>query len=62
MPRFLSKIDPDGRVLIPASMRKELGLRPGTSVVLEDKDGSVTLRIQVRREATHDRRGEAVGA
>ncbi|TAN22801.1 MAG: AbrB/MazE/SpoVT family DNA-binding domain-containing protein [Acidobacteria bacterium] len=43
--RFHTKVDSAGRVLIPAALRKELGLAPGTDVVLRAADGKhVTIR------------------
>lgn len=37
--RFHAKVDSAGRVLIPAVLRKELGLTPGTDVILHATDG-----------------------
>lgn len=43
--RFHAKVDSAGRVLIPAVLRKELGLAPGKDVVLRAADGKhVTVR------------------
>lgn len=38
------KLGVDGRLIIPASARKELGLEPGDSVVLESDGTSLLIR------------------
>ena len=42
-----------GRIVIPASYRKALGIRPGDEIVLRFADGEVriTSRAQARRRA-----------
>jgi AbrB family looped-hinge helix DNA binding protein len=42
-----------GRIVIPASFRRALGVRPGDEVLLRMKDGEVriTSRAQARRRA-----------
>lgn len=44
-----ARIDPSGRLVVPAAIRKELGLTPGASVTLRVTDGE--LRVVARREA-----------
>jgi AbrB family looped-hinge helix DNA binding protein len=39
-----TKLGDDGRVVIPAPMRKELGLRPGDTLVVESDGHSLLLR------------------
>jgi AbrB family looped-hinge helix DNA binding protein len=39
-----TKLGDDGRVVIPATMRKELGLRPGDTLVVESDGHSLLLR------------------
>lgn len=39
-----AKVDQGGRVLIPASLRKQLGIRAGDPVILEAKEGELHLR------------------
>src|SRR4051794_6649658 len=39
-----AKIDRGGRILIPARLRKELGVGPGDPVVLETWDGELRVR------------------
>ena len=39
-----TKIDKGGRILIPAKLRKELGIRPGDPVVLEIQGSELHLR------------------
>jgi AbrB family looped-hinge helix DNA binding protein len=52
-PRFFTaKINENGRIVIPAAIRDQMGLNPGEAVVMEiDSDG--ILRIQSHR--THIR-------
>ena len=38
------KLGGDGRLVIPAALRKEIGLRPGDTVVLESDGDSLLLR------------------
>lgn len=38
-----TKINVDGRVLIPSFLRKPLGLKPGDEVTITYKDGSLTI-------------------
>ena len=42
-----------GRIVIPASYRRALGVRPGDEVVLRMADGEIriTSRVQARRRA-----------
>jgi AbrB family looped-hinge helix DNA binding protein len=46
------KIGPQGRVVIPATMRKALGIEPGAVLVGHVEDGRLVLE---RREAILDR-------
>jgi AbrB family looped-hinge helix DNA binding protein len=39
-----AKLGEDGRLVIPATLRKELGLRPGDTVVIESDGDSLLLR------------------
>jgi AbrB family looped-hinge helix DNA binding protein len=46
------KVGPDGRVLIPADMRRAAGIVPGDTVLAEIRDGAVeiaTLATRIRR-------------
>ena len=43
------KVGPGGRIVIPAPMRRELGIEPGDSVTLKMEDGD--LRIVSRQAA-----------
>jgi AbrB family looped-hinge helix DNA binding protein len=43
------KVDEVGRVLLPAKVRKELGIEPGTDVLLTCSDG--TIRLETRAQA-----------
>jgi AbrB family looped-hinge helix DNA binding protein len=38
------KIGEDGRVVIPSSLRKELGIKPGDTLVLESDGNSLLVR------------------
>ena len=37
-------VEDKGRVVIPASVRKRLGIRPGTQLEVDIRDGGVLLR------------------
>jgi AbrB family looped-hinge helix DNA binding protein len=37
-------LDPQGRIVIPASLRRELGLERGTSLVASVEDGRLVLQ------------------
>jgi AbrB family looped-hinge helix DNA binding protein len=44
------KIGPNGRIVLPAEIRRKMGVGPGDSVVLEYRKNG-TLQIVSRREA-----------
>ncbi len=47
-----SRINANGRVVIPSEMRRQMGLSPGDSVVMSVQDGVLTmesLQARVRR-------------
>lgn len=53
-PRFFTaRINPNGRIVIPAAVRDQMGLNPGEAVVMEiDADGILRLeshRAHIRR-------------
>ena len=33
-----------GQITLPASMRKHLGIAPGSAVIIEERDGEMTLK------------------
>jgi AbrB family looped-hinge helix DNA binding protein len=33
-----------GQITLPASMRKHLGIEPGSALIIEEQDGSLTLK------------------
>ena len=37
------KVDAQGRVLIPAELRQELGIEPGDTLTLSSEDGQLSL-------------------
>lgn len=39
-----AKVDKGGRVLIPATLRRQLGIEPGAPLILEVKEGELHLR------------------
>lgn len=43
-----SKIQDGGRLVVPADIRRELGLQTGTDVVLEVVDGSLQVRTMAQ--------------
>jgi AbrB family looped-hinge helix DNA binding protein len=46
-PTFKAKLAPNGRIVIPAGIREEMGLKPGESLLMEVEDG--VLRIESYR-------------
>jgi AbrB family looped-hinge helix DNA binding protein len=50
--RAISKLDSQGRLLIPAEMREQLGIKPGDRLTLLVQDGELvvlTFRAGIRR-------------
>ncbi|MGH6944886.1 MAG: AbrB/MazE/SpoVT family DNA-binding domain-containing protein [Geminicoccaceae bacterium] len=43
-----ARVDRAGRVLIPAKLRRQLGLSPGDAVILEIREGSLEVRSYKR--------------
>jgi AbrB family looped-hinge helix DNA binding protein len=41
--RAISKLDNQGRLLIPAEMREQLGMKPGERLTLLVQDGELTV-------------------
>ena len=41
---YHAKVIAGGKIVIPADLRRELGIKDGDSVVLEREDGGITLR------------------
>ncbi len=39
MASYTSKLEPSGRLLIPAALRQKLGITPGAEVIIEEDDG-----------------------
>jgi AbrB family looped-hinge helix DNA binding protein len=54
-------IGPQGRVVIPADLRRELGLEPGTPLVAHVEEGRLVLerRDQILRRMREELRGSA---
>ena len=42
-------VGPQGRIVIPAAVRKRLGIRPGSRLAVEVRDGDVILSDMERR-------------
>lgn len=49
MGEITARIDTSGRLVVPAALRKSLGLTPGATVTLRVSDGE--LRVLARTEA-----------
>jgi AbrB family looped-hinge helix DNA binding protein len=49
MNEITARIDTSGRLVVPAALRRSLGLTPGAGVTLRVADGE--LRVVARREA-----------
>ena len=45
----ISRINDNGRILIPASIRKTIGLKPGDVVVMSVEDGALRIESQLAR-------------
>ena len=43
MPGIRTRVERNGRILIPAALRRQLGLVPGKDVTLEARDGILTV-------------------
>ena len=41
---YHAKVIAGGKIVIPADLRRKLGLKDGDSVVLEHEDGGITMR------------------
>ncbi|MFN0115462.1 MAG: AbrB/MazE/SpoVT family DNA-binding domain-containing protein [Paracoccaceae bacterium] len=61
------KVGPDGRILIPVELRREAGIEPGSTVLVEVRDGEVcvaTVAARLRRvqeiAKKYKRTGESV--
>ncbi len=51
-------LDELGNILIPASLRKRLGLKPGMTLIVEDAEqGGVQLRVQDESSALIEKEG-----
>jgi AbrB family looped-hinge helix DNA binding protein len=49
MEHHTSKLEPSGRLLIPAALRQKLNLVPGAEMIIEEDEG--TLHIHTRQTA-----------
>jgi AbrB family looped-hinge helix DNA binding protein len=49
MERYTSKLEPSGRLLIPAALRQKLNLAPGAEMIIQESDG--ILHIHTRQAA-----------
>ncbi|MGC2210498.1 MAG: AbrB/MazE/SpoVT family DNA-binding domain-containing protein [Candidatus Korobacteraceae bacterium] len=59
------RLNANGRVVIPASVRKELGVEAGDELILEKKDDSFVLTTQrhrIQRAQQRARKNLAAGA
>lgn len=50
-------VDKFGRVLIPKPIRDHIGLRPGTSLVIEEQDLEILIKILPQEEPIEHRQG-----
>jgi len=61
-----TRVDRHGRIVIPAEIRQELGLKPGVAVTFSVQDGGLkvmTVREAIKQvqERVHDRLGDTTG-
>ncbi len=52
MSPLTSRVEPSGRILIPAVLRKQLGIGPGDELIVDEKDG--VLRLYSRARAVRE--------
>jgi AbrB family looped-hinge helix DNA binding protein len=58
-----TKLDTNGRVVLPAGARRALGLTPGDELAIEVRDGAVVLRpFSTSAAKAHARVREVLGA
>jgi AbrB family looped-hinge helix DNA binding protein len=43
LPKNDVRVDPEGRVVIPAELRQQLGIKPGDVLVFMEEDGHLVL-------------------
>lgn len=48
-PPVHTKINENGRILIPASLREEMGVKPGDAVLMEVEDGVLRVESHIAR-------------
>ncbi len=53
-------IDMAGRLVVPKTLRDRMGLKPGTQIELEERDGELTLRPVGPRAVAVERDGRVV--
>ena len=60
MPTYKTKIERNGRLLLPAAVRRQLGIQPGDEVLLQVEDGAVriTTTEAAVRQMQHDFRAK----
>ncbi len=46
MERHTSKLEPSGRLLIPAALRQKLNLAPGAEMIIEEDEGILHIHTQ----------------
>jgi AbrB family looped-hinge helix DNA binding protein len=46
---ILGRINENGRIVIPAALREEMGVKPGDAVLMEVKDGVLRVESHVAR-------------
>ena len=49
---YLANMSAGGKIVVPAELRRELGIQPGDTLVIEREDGKLVLKsyLQVVRE------------
>ncbi|MDW7680774.1 MAG: AbrB/MazE/SpoVT family DNA-binding domain-containing protein [bacterium] len=55
--KFQTKLDKSGRVILPSQILGELRLTPGTALIIEEKDGMITLQPVAEDPAIIERDG-----
>ncbi|WP_322749754.1 MULTISPECIES: AbrB/MazE/SpoVT family DNA-binding domain-containing protein [unclassified Frankia] len=57
---MITTIDVAGRLVVPKALRERMGLKPGTQIEVEERNGELTLRPVGPRAVAVERDGRTV--
>ena len=43
MSQLTSRVEPSGRIMIPAALRRQVGIGPGDELIVDEKDGIIRM-------------------